>query len=605
MAAIFDVFARMILDSRGNPTVEVEVTTEDGVVGRAAVPSGASTGEHEAVELRDGDKARWRGKGVDQAIGNVNDQIAHQLIGLDARDQRAVDRLLIELDGSPNKARLGANALLACSMAVARAASIAEDLPLYRHLGGVGPCVLPVPLMNVVNGGAHADNNVDIQEFMVCPIGAATFADALRMGVEIYHVLKGVISARGLSTNVGDEGGFAPNLESNEAALQLLVEATKSAGFTPGTDVVFAIDAAASEFSKQGVYTVDKEPKDAAQMVEYYTRLVERYPLVSIEDGLAEDDWAGWKLLNQKLGKTIQLVGDDLLRHERRAAPSRARGGRRERDPREAQPDRDGVRDARRGGARADERLARGHLAPVRRDRGHVHRGPRGGDTCRPDQDGRAGAHRSRGEVQPAPPDRGRAGGHGGLRWPGRDPRALVELFDQHVLVLELIAALSDRIDGRRRNLVAGRSRETLDRNLREVDELFRRALRPNEHVDVAALGVTFGEEREDVVGGRPRSGLLDAEVVRRPLKAYALVVARHGEHVDGHGGRTESRGGSSVHPLEGDRTREDGSDGNHREQQRAKRPMRTALGFEEVRHGASQKVAGPYHRRRAMPGGS
>jgi enolase len=313
MAAIFDVFARMILDSRGNPTVEVEVTTEDGVVGRAAVPSGASTGEHEAVELRDGDKARWRGKGVDQAVGNVNEQIAHQLIGLDARDQRGVDKLLLDLDGSPNKARLGANALLACSMAVARAASLAEDLPLYRHLGGVGPCVLPVPLMNVVNGGAHADNNVDIQEFMVCPVGAKTFADAIRMGVEIYHVLKGVISARGLSTNVGDEGGFAPNLESNEAALQLIVEATKSAGFTPGTDVVFAVDAAASEFCKGGVYTVDNEPRDAAQMVEYYTRLVERYPLVSIEDGLAEDDWAGWKLLNERLGKNVQLVGDDLL----------------------------------------------------------------------------------------------------------------------------------------------------------------------------------------------------------------------------------------------------------------------------------------------------
>jgi enolase len=250
---------------------------------------------------------------VDQAVGNVNEQIAHQLIGLDARDQRGVDKLLLDLDGSPNKARLGANALLACSMAVARAASLAEDLPLYRHLGGVGPCVLPVPLMNVVNGGAHADNNVDIQEFMVCPVGAKTFADAIRMGVEIYHVLKGVISARGLSTNVGDEGGFAPNLESNEAALQLLVEATKSAGFTPGTDVVFAVDAAASEFCKSGVYTVDNEPRDAAQMVEYYTRLVERYPLVSIEDGLAEDDWEGWKLLNQKLGKNVQLVGDDLL----------------------------------------------------------------------------------------------------------------------------------------------------------------------------------------------------------------------------------------------------------------------------------------------------
>jgi enolase len=250
---------------------------------------------------------------VDQAVGNVNEQIAHQLIGLDARDQRGVDKLLLDLDGTANKGRLGANALLACSMAVARAASIAEDLPLYRHLGGVGPCVLPVPLMNVVNGGAHADNNVDIQEFMVCPVGAKTFADAIRMGVEIYHVLKGVISSRGLSTNVGDEGGFAPNLESNEAALQLLVEATKSAGFTPGTDIVFAVDAAASEFYKNGAYTVDNEPRDAAQMVEYYARLVERYPLVSIEDGLAENDWEGWKLLNQRLGKTVQLVGDDLL----------------------------------------------------------------------------------------------------------------------------------------------------------------------------------------------------------------------------------------------------------------------------------------------------
>ncbi len=313
MSAIFEVYARMILDSRGNPTVEVEVTTDDGVVGRAAVPSGASTGEHEALELRDGDKARWRGKGVTGAVRNINSTISQHLIGLDVRDQRAIDRLLLELDGTPNKGRLGANALLGCSLAVARAAAISLDLPLYRYLGGTNARTLPVPMMNVLNGGSHADNNVDVQEFMVVPAGAPTYTDALRCGTEIYHVLKDVLKGKGLATGVGDEGGFAPNLRSNEEALDNLAEAVGKAGYTLGDDVLLALDVAASEFYKGGMYTVGGKPLDSAAMVEWYTALVAAYPLVSIEDGLAEDDWAGWKLLTDRLGKKTQLVGDDLF----------------------------------------------------------------------------------------------------------------------------------------------------------------------------------------------------------------------------------------------------------------------------------------------------
>jgi len=313
MSAIFEVFARMILDSRGNPTVEVEVTTEEGAVGRAAVPSGASTGEHEAVELRDGDKNRWLGKGVEKAIDHVNDQIAPHLIGLDVRDQRGIDRLLIDLDGTPNKGRLGANALLGCSLAVARAGAIVQDQPLWRHIGGLGAYTLPVPMMNVLNGGAHADNNVDIQEFMVAPVGCDTFVEALRCGAEIFHTLKKVLQDKGLATGVGDEGGFAPNLGSNEEALALLVEAIEKAGYKPGEDVQLALDVAASEFHRDGAYHMGGEVLSAEQMVEFYAGLCEKYPLYSIEDGLDENDWEGWKLLTDRLGETVQLVGDDLF----------------------------------------------------------------------------------------------------------------------------------------------------------------------------------------------------------------------------------------------------------------------------------------------------
>ena len=313
MSLIQEVYGRMILDSRGNPTVEVEVVTDDGVVGRAAVPSGASTGEHEAVELRDGDKARWKGKGVDRAVANVNDVIAPQLVGQDVRDQRSIDLLLLELDGSTNKSRLGANAILGASMAVARAGSLSVGLPLYRYVGGVNARTLPVPLMNVINGGAHADNNLDVQEFMIVPAGFDSFSEALRCGTEVFHTLKSVLKDRGLNTAVGDEGGFAPNLQNNDEALALLATAVEKSGYKLGEQVFFALDVAASELYKDGAYTFDGKKISAAELVEWYAGLAGRYPLVSVEDGLAEDDWAGWKSLTQSLGGKVQLVGDDLF----------------------------------------------------------------------------------------------------------------------------------------------------------------------------------------------------------------------------------------------------------------------------------------------------
>ena len=315
MAVITDVYAREIMDSRGNPTVEVEVYLEDGTIGRAAVPSGASTGQFEAVELRDSDSPRYLGKGVLQAVANVNDIIAPAILGFDASEQVAIDRIMIELDGTPNKAKLGANAILGVSMAVARAAAESYDLPLFQYLGGTNAKELPVPMMNILNGGAHADNNVDIQEFMIMPIGATSFMEALRYCAEVYHILKSVLKAKGLATGVGDEGGFAPNLGSNEEALQVITEAIEQAGLVVGKDIVFAIDAASSEFYKDGKYHLAGEGKvkTAAEMVEYYAELCEKYPIYSIEDGLAEEDWEGWKLLTERLGKTVQLVGDDLF----------------------------------------------------------------------------------------------------------------------------------------------------------------------------------------------------------------------------------------------------------------------------------------------------
>ena len=312
MSSIYEVHARQVLDSRGNPTVEVEVTTDDGTVGRAIVPSGASTGEHEAVELRDGGDA-WMGKGVGRAVRNVNENLAQHLIGLDARDQAAIDQLIIELDGTPNKSRFGANALLGVSLAVARAASLANDLPLYRYVGGTNARVLPVPMMNIVNGGAHADNNVDVQEFMVMPVGFDTFGEGLRCGAEVFHHLEKVLKGRGLNTAVGDEGGFAPDLDSNEAALKLISEAVDKAGYKLGEEVVFALDVAASELHDDGRYTLGSEKLSAEELVGVYASWAERYPLVSIEDGLDENDWAGWKHATQVLGDRVQLVGDDLF----------------------------------------------------------------------------------------------------------------------------------------------------------------------------------------------------------------------------------------------------------------------------------------------------
>ncbi len=316
MSRIVDVKAREILDSRGNPTVEVEVTLESGAVGRAAVPSGASTGEKEALELRDKDPKRYMGKGVLKAVKNVNEVIAPALVGVEATEQVNVDRLMIELDGTSNKSNLGANAILGVSMAVCRAAANELGLPLFRYLGGANAKELPVPMMNILNGGVHADNNVDLQEFMIMPVGGETYREALRMGVEVYHTLKKVLKRMGHSTNVGDEGGFAPNLSSNEEALQVIMRAIEEAGYTPGEEIVLALDAASSEFYKgDGVYELAGEGKRLSreELVDFYRKLVEKYPIISIEDGMAEDDHEGWKLLTAALGDKVQLVGDDVF----------------------------------------------------------------------------------------------------------------------------------------------------------------------------------------------------------------------------------------------------------------------------------------------------
>ncbi|APB73104.1 phosphopyruvate hydratase [Paenibacillus peoriae] len=315
MTIISDVYAREVLDSRGNPTVEVEVYLESGAIGSAIVPSGASTGAHEAVELRDNDKSRYLGKGVLQAVKNVNEIIAPEVIGLDAVNQVEIDTLMIKLDGTHNKGKLGANAILAVSMAVARAAAEALGLPLYTYLGGFNAKQLPVPMMNIVNGGAHADNNVDVQEFMVLPVGAPTFKEALRVGAEIFHNLKSVLNSKGLNTAVGDEGGFAPNFKSNEEALSTIIEAIEKAGYKPGVDVFLGMDVASTEFFKDGKYTLEGEGKSftSAEFVDLLASWVDKYPIITIEDGCSEDDWEGWKLLTEKLGNKIQLVGDDLF----------------------------------------------------------------------------------------------------------------------------------------------------------------------------------------------------------------------------------------------------------------------------------------------------
>lgn len=316
MSFITDIIARQVLDSRGNPTVEVDVHTSEGIIGKAAVPSGASTGKHEAVELRDGDKKKYQGKGVLKAISNVNDIIAEELYGQDVTDQKGIDKLMLEMDGTPNKSKLGANAILAVSLAAAKAAAQSVGMPLYRYVGGVNANTLPVPMMNILNGGAHADNKIDFQEFMVMPTGASSFSEGLRWGVEIFHCLKAVLKDKGYSTNVGDEGGFAPNMQSNEEAIETVLKAIEKAGYKPGEEVFIAMDAASSEMYKDKKYQFHKsdgKKMNSEEMVEYWVKWCKKYPIISIEDGMDEDDWKGWKLLTEALGSKIQLVGDDLF----------------------------------------------------------------------------------------------------------------------------------------------------------------------------------------------------------------------------------------------------------------------------------------------------
>ncbi|MBG8552920.1 phosphopyruvate hydratase [Hymenobacter guriensis] len=316
MSIITEIHARQIFDSRGNPTVEVDVTTENGTVGRAAVPSGASTGKHEAVELRDDDKSKYMGKGVLKAVENVNSKIAEELVGFSVYEQGLLDKIMLEMDGTPNKANLGANAILGVSLAAARAAAAEAGMPLYRYVGGVNATTLPVPMMNILNGGSHADNSIDFQEFMIMPVGAPTFSEALRWGTEIFHHLKDVLKKQGFSTNVGDEGGFAPNIKSNEDAIKIVIQAIEKAGYKPGDDVMIAMDAAVSEFYEDGHYHFKKSTGDkltSSEMVSYWTDWTKKYPIISIEDGMDEDDWTGWKALTDSIGGTTQLVGDDLF----------------------------------------------------------------------------------------------------------------------------------------------------------------------------------------------------------------------------------------------------------------------------------------------------
>jgi enolase len=316
MSIISQIHARQIFDSRGNPTIEVDVTTDSGATGRAAVPSGASTGKHEAVELRDEDKSKYMGKGVLKAVDNVNSKIAEELVGFSVYDQALLDKIMLEMDGTPNKANLGANAILGVSLAAARAAAQDAGMPLYRYVGGVGATTLPVPMMNILNGGSHADNSIDFQEFMIMPVGAPSFSEALRWGTEIFHHLKNVLKKQGFSTNVGDEGGFAPNIKSNEDAIKIVLQAIEVAGYRPGEDVFIAMDAAVSEFYEDGVYHFKKSTGDkltSSQMVDYWADWVKKYPIISLEDGMDEDDWSGWKSLTDRVGKQTQLVGDDLF----------------------------------------------------------------------------------------------------------------------------------------------------------------------------------------------------------------------------------------------------------------------------------------------------
>ena len=410
MTAIIDIIGREILDSRGNPTVEVDVILEDGSKGRAAVPSGASTGAHEAVELRDGDKARYGGKGVRKAVDAVNGEIYDALGGMEAEAQAKIDETLIALDGTPNKGRLGANAILGVSLAVAKAAAAATQAPLYRYVGGIAARTLPVPMMNILNGGVHADNPIDFQEFMIMPVGAPSFAEALRAGSEIFQTLKAQLKSMGLNTNVGDEGGFAPDLKSAEAALDVVMQAIAKAGYKPGGDVMIALDPAASEFFKDGKYVYEGEGKTRSpqQQADYLAELVGKYPIVSIEDGMAEDDFEGWKLVTQKIGNKCQLVGDDLFVTNVTRLSDGIKARPRQFDPDQGQPDRHAHRDAGRRRNGAQGRLHRRDVAPLGRDGRFHHRRSRGRHQLRADQDRLAGARRPHREIQSAVAHRGR-----------------------------------------------------------------------------------------------------------------------------------------------------------------------------------------------------
>ena len=413
MGEIVRTIGREILDSRGNPTVEVEVTLEDGAFGRAAVPSGASTGVHEALEMRDGDKTRYGGKGTLKAVEHVNQEIAEAVVGLDALDQSAVDHAMLALDGTPNKSKLGANAILGVSLAVARAAADSVGLPLYRYLGGVAAKVLPVPMFNILNGGVHANwQGTDFQEFMIAPVGAPNFREAVRWGSEVYQALKGVLKSSGHATGVGDEGGFAPALKTNAEAVEMILRAIEKAGYKPGEQIVIALDPATSGFYEDGLYNLRTEGRKvtSAEMVELWADWVKKYPIVVLEDGLAEDDWDGWKLLNQTLGGRIELVGRRFVRHQRRAHRSRHRRECRQRRPDQAQPDRFAERDDRGHRNGPQGRLGRDGLAPLRRDGGQLHRRLHRGDGHRSPQDRRSLPRRAGGEIQPAHAHRGRVG---------------------------------------------------------------------------------------------------------------------------------------------------------------------------------------------------
>ena len=415
MTAIVNVVGREILDSRGNPTVEVDVVLEDGSMGRAAVPSGASTGTREAVELRDGDKGRFGGKGVLKAVEAVNRDLFDAVSGLEAEDQLKIDETMIALDGTNNKSRLGANAILGVSLAVAKAAAEASGLPLYRYVGGAMARVLPTPMMNVVNGGVHADNPIDFQEFMILPVGAPSLAEAVRWGAETFHALKAALKKAGQNTNVGDEGGFAPNLPSAEAALDFCVKAIEAAGFKPGVDIALALDPAASEFFKDGAYVYSGEgvTRSVEEQVDYLVKLADAYPILSIEDGMAENDWAGWKLSDAEARLAPAAGRRRHLRHQCRDSRTRDQGGRREFDPDQGEPDRHAQRDAGRRRYGAAVGLHRRDVAPLGRDGGFDDRRSCGRHQLRTDQDRLAVAVGSPGEIQPADPDRG------GARRPG------------------------------------------------------------------------------------------------------------------------------------------------------------------------------------------